>query len=269
MLVSKDAFTGLGDHAIRVLSGSRMLVTLQIIEIDPATTVNLFVDNGYSVDVPFDTIEGLSINGVGSVKRIINDFNNIFNFRYVVTGGMASIRVAIAVYDNSGTTRIDNAQLDVNLDHTTDALGHYDSTRIGDGNDLAEINTDGSFNFNLDNGATEIPLFPYGEATAVPPAVEAELVSYTVPVGKIGLLYRAECSGDNIAHYKIYLNGDAIASRRTHHGSGLTTDFDFSSPNKRSVQLEAGDVLTVKVSHNRPADGDFESRLVLLEKPVA
>lgn len=268
-VVKQTAFTGSGEVPLYTLSGSRMLITLQVTEIEPGTTVNLYVDNGFDRDLPYDTIENLSQSTVSSIKRILSDFNNLFNFRYTVTGGMATFSVGIAVYDNAGTTRIDNAQLDVDLDHTTDALGHFDSTRIGDGHDLLGVNEDGSINVVDDLGANETPLFPYDEAPLVASGLETDVLTYTVPIGKISLLYRCEVSGENIAQYKIYLNGTAIATRRTHHGSGLSTEFDFTTPNKRSVQLEAGDVITVRVLHNRPEPSNHEARYVLLEKATA
>lgn len=266
LIVRQDAFTGSGLESFSVLTGSRMLITLQVAEIDPDTTVTLYVDNGYSRDEALDTIENLSVNGVGTVKRIISDFNNVFDFRYTVTGGMAKVRIAIAIYDNAGTTRIDNAQLDVNLSHVTDAMGHFDSTRIGDGTNLLEINDDGSINVSMDNAADETTQIPYSEISAVVQDIETDLLTYTVPPTMVAFLYRAETSGENVAQYRLYKNGVAFASQRTHFGSDLNAHFDFTTPNKRPNEFAAGDVITITVVHSRPDPGNFEGRLVLLEK---
>lgn len=265
----EDAFTGTKSEALYVTAGSRMLVTLHVLDIDIGAVVNVHVDNTYNDDLPYDTIQTLSLSATGNVKRVLSDFNSIFNFRLVVTGGMATVRLGIALYDNAGTTRIDNAQIGVDLDHATDSMGHFDSTRIGDGSDLLEINPDGSININDDLGIGEEPLWPYDEVSAVTAEIETTIITYTVPVGKVGLLYRVEASGENIAHYKVYINGTVIASKRTYFGGDLNATFEFTSTNKRSVQLESGDVLEVKVTHSRPIASNFESRLLLLEKATS
>lgn len=264
--LKKDSSTGLSDVSFYVVSGSRLLVSLKVLSCDIGATVSLNIDNTFDPDVGYETLDTIELTAAGSVKRVFSDFFNQFRLSVNVTGGSATYLVAVALFDNASTTRIENAQIDVSLDHTIDTLGHFDSIRIGDGEYLLDINPDGSINTREDLALDEIPINAYDESPAVPTGAETPVLTYVVPSGKIGFLYRVEASGENVARYKIQVNGDSIATRRTHHGSGLTTEFDFTTPNKRGTLLQAGDIVQVLALHNRPESGDFEARLQLVLK---
>lgn len=257
-----------GDDAVEfyVVSGSRLLISLQVISADPGVICTLDVGNRADNTVAFESLGQGQVTDVGSVKRIYSDFYNQFNVSVNVAGGNATYKVFVALFDNASTTRIENAQIDVSLDHTVDSLGHFDSVRIGDGQYILDINPDGSINVRMDNAADETPVNPYDESPAVPAGAETPVLTYVVPAGKIAFLYRVEASGENIARYKVRINGAVLATRRTHHGSGLTTEFDFTTPNKRAVELQEGDTIEILALHNRPAAGDFEARAQLLLK---
>lgn len=244
-----------------------MLVNLRVLSADLGATVHLAIANTFNEDVGYDVIESAELTAAGSVKRIVSDFHNLFKLTVTVTGGSATYKVVTSVYDNAGTTRIENAQIDVDIDANADTLGHFDSIRIGDGEgDYVAVNDDGSINTNEELALDEETVSVYDEIAALPSGAESAIVTYTVPVDKIAFLYWIEASGENIARFKVAVNGDVIATRRTHHGSGLTTEFNFSTPNKRTYVLQPGDILTVKALHNRPQSGDFEARVEMLLK---
>jgi hypothetical protein len=243
-----------------------MLVQLKVLSIDVGATVSLNIGNTAEVETGYESLAQVELTAAGDVKRVFSDFFNLFELTATVTGGNASFRVIVGLADNAGTTRIENAQLDVSLDHTVDSLGHFDSVRIGDGEDLLEINDDGSINVNDDLALDETPVNVYSESPSATTGVEATVLTYVVPNGKLGLLYRVEASGENVARYQITVNDAVIATRRTHHGSGLTTDFNFTTPNKRALVLQPGDIVKVLGLHNRPISGDFEARVQLLLK---
>lgn len=162
-IINQDAFTGSLVRPFYVVSGSRMLVTLIVTSIDPATIVDIFADNNFTDDEPYTTAEQLTLNGVGRTSKVISDFHNLFNFRAVVTGGNASFKVGISLFDNAMTTRIDNAVIDVDLHHTLDNNGRFDSVRVGDGTNILSVEPDGSININRvaslelpDGAATEV-----------------------------------------------------------------------------------------------------------------
>lgn len=132
-----DNVTGVVESDFYVVSGSRMLVGLRVTSIDPATTVSISVQNAESTDVSYDTLDTLILSAPGASKRVFNDFYNLFKLVATVTGGNATFSVAVAMFDNASTTRIENAQLDVDLDAFTSEpdnvliVGTEDGTKTG------------------------------------------------------------------------------------------------------------------------------------------
>lgn len=64
-------------------------------------------------------------------------------------------------------------------------------------------------------------------------------------------------SGTNIATYSIYVDAVIIDKARTYFGNSLNTTFDLGI----GVALSLGEVVTVRVIHNRPDLGDFNARI--------
>lgn len=260
-LFAKDSFTGNGVETLQVITGSRLLITLLVDSIDPGATVNLFVDNNFTNDGTFDTIETISLSAATRVKRVLSDFHNLFNFRYTVVGGSASFKVGISSFDNALSTRIDNAIIEVDLHHTVDVNGRFDSVRIGDGVDLLEINPDGSLNVVVGEDTDEEPINVFEESLAIPNGANTTLMIYVVPVSKTLFLSRIDVSGENIARYEVYIDGDLIARKRSYFGDSLNQTFEFGLSSRRGLQVEAGETITIKVLHGRPFSGAFEARL--------
>lgn len=260
-LINEELFSGTKEVPFTVLSGSRMLISLHVLAIDPATTINVFVDNNFNSEDSDETILTLSANNVSRVKRVLSDFHNQFNFRCVVTGGSATFKVGISLFDNSMTTRIDNAIVEVDLHHTLDVNGMFDSVRIGNGVDLLEINTDGSINAVLTEAPNETPINEFSETPAVANGSEATVLTYTVPVGVEAFLTRIDVGGENIARFEVYVDLELIARKRTWFGHGLSDTFDFSLSARRGLPVQSGKVITVKVLHERPFAATFEARL--------
>lgn len=266
-IINQSAFTGADSQPVQVISGSRMLVSLLVTAIDPGASITLYIDNSFASDVPYDTIDNLSLNVAGSVKRIYSDYHNQFNFRYQVNNGNADFKVAITLSDNAGTTTIENAQLSVNLDHTVDALGHFDSVRIGDGTELLKINPDGSLPVTVGDAPDESVISVYSEVSSVVNGSDTSILTYTVPVDKTSaFIVYIDVSGENIAKYDVYLNGTRIARKRTYFGGNLNETFTFGSQSKNGYPLEPGDIIEVKALHSRPFNGDFEARLQAVVK---
>lgn len=261
VLLDEVAVTGSGEITAVVISGSRMLMVLDITDIDPATTVTINVDNTFSIDAAYETIETLTFNALGRKKRIISDFNNQFRFKYTVTGGNATFRFATSLYDNAMTTRIDNAMVDVDLSHLIDVEGNFDSVRIGDGTDLLAINPDGSIDVVIGEDTDESHINEFNEVLAVSNGVDTDLITYTVPIGETLFLSRIDVSGENIARFEVQLDTDVIARKRTYFSGPLNETFDFTQSGKRGYQINAGKVIKVKVLHGRPMAGDFEARI--------
>jgi hypothetical protein len=241
-----------------------MLLSLRVTQADPGAVVTLDVENGAVIDDAYESIGQLQVSGVGRDKKIFSDFHNLFRFVVTVTGGSAQYFVACSLADNGITTRIENAEISV------DVVASEDSVAIGNRNgvDFLKVFPDGSIPVQLDEGEDKVRVFYAQTPSPVSAGITTDVVSYTVPTGKIAYLQLAECSGENIAEWTIELNGDVIGLRRTWFSSGLDTVFDFKSSPKRGLPLQAGDVVTVRVNHYRDAAGLFDGRIQVVEASI-
>jgi hypothetical protein len=136
----------------------------------------------------------------------------------------------------------------------------HSSVRISDGIDELAINPDGSINVVIPPGAGGIPVNEFNEIASVLAGVLTTILTYTVPAPYGGSLFRVEVGGNNVATYEVWINGTVEARVRTWFGTSLTQVCEFSS-GASGFQLFTGDVIEVKVLHNRPYVGDFEARL--------
>lgn len=166
---------------------------------------------------------------------------------------------------NIGTV---HAQLEMFLSHKDndpDAGDVHSSLRIGDGVDELQINPDGSLNVNITPSNTSARIeSTYNEISSLAASLPTLLVSYTAPVGKLSFLQKVFVSGDNIATYKVKLNGTVIETVRTYFGGALNATADFSDASRGKL-LSVGDVVTVEVEHQRPFNADFNGRIQTIE----
>ena len=102
----------------------------------------------------------------------------------------------------------------------------------------------------------------FGQALAVPTATPTTLVTYIVPLGKEFALLRVLCSGENVATYEVLVDGVVQGLQRTYFGADLNTEFDFSALEDFGFRLTQGQVVTVRVTHDRPDPANFEARIM-------
>lgn len=126
-----------------------------------------------------------------------------------------------------------------------------------------EPNPDGSINVNLIDSVGTI-ITSYDEVLAVASATLTTIQTYSVPPSTTAFLQKISTSGTNIAEYQIEINSIIYDKRRTWFNGSLNLDFEFSFT-KNGLPLVAGDTVTVRVIHNRPNTGDFNSRIQVLE----
>jgi hypothetical protein len=131
---------------------------------------------------------------------------------------------------------------------------------VGDGEDLLNINPDGSINVNVVTGSSSSAKSLYNEISSVAIASLSNILTYTVPVGKTATIKKISVSGTNVADYQIFVNSSIVDRRRTYFGN-LNEYFYIDN----SISLSASDVLYVKVIHERPDVGDFNARLEITE----
>lgn len=131
------------------------------------------------------------------------------------------------------------------------------------------VNQDGSINVNISATAEEdsdIPRNFFGSVTGVPANVETQIVQYVVPEGKRAILIRSEYSGEQIGLYKVYIDNIQQAARRTHHGIGLTGQFEFTDMISAGIIIPGNSIVKVTVVHNRPGLGQFDARIQVIEQ---
>lgn len=108
--------------------------------------------------------------------------------------------------------------------------------------------------------AGEVEKVLYSEVGSVPSAVETTVSSYTVPVAKRFYIHRIEVSGDNVAVYRVRVNGLDKAKKRT-WWTKFNETFDFTCFPKSGLKVVAGDVVTVSVIHNSVSVGSFNASI--------
>lgn len=102
----------------------------------------------------------------------------------------------------------------------------------------------------------------YGEALSVAASAVANIVSYTVPVGKVFYIESFTGSGENLADYEMTLDGVTIDKTRTYY-----SDLAFVRPQGYKA-CTAGQVIVLKVSNFQPSSSNFEGKIIGVLKNV-
>ena len=148
-----------------------------------------------------------------------------------------------------------------NLSSSQDNVAIRDSA-----GDELDVNSDGSIDVNVNptNPVVDV-INTYNEISSVASSTATTVTSYTVGVGKTGILQSVHVSGTNIATYEIKVNGSNIETTRTFFGNSLDSNINFTGEVNSGYSLSSGDVVTVVVTHNRPSSGDFNARIQAIE----
>jgi hypothetical protein len=96
----------------------------------------------------------------------------------------------------------------------------------------------------------------YGEVLALAAASTSNIVSYTVPVGKVFYIESFTGSGENLADYEMTLDGVTIDKTRTYY-----TDLAFTLP-QGYKKCTAGQVIVLKVTNFQPTSSNFEGKII-------
>ena len=177
--------------------------------------------------------------------------------------------VPVELSDGSISIGTVNAELEVQLSHQDNAPNAgdvHDSVRVGDGQHELDVNSDGSINVDIQPYDSNVNI--YNENSNVATNSEQVIVAYSVPAETHGQLFRVEFSGNQIAKYTVYVNGNKKASKRTHHGSGLSGEFCFYSGISNGIAVSGGDQIQLKAIHSRPDIGSFEGRIQVIQRAI-
>lgn len=261
------SYSGLNEEGFLVAEGARVVFTLHIKSIDAGASVNVRVFNSFSESIDFCQVLTWSSAQVGDTKRVLSDFHNLFRVELEVLNGSAEVTFGLSVYDNALTTRIENAEIQVDLNHQQQANGSYDSVRVGDGEEEMAVNPDGSINVNIVNTSVtpEVVKNKYNKITNVVDLVKTSIASHIAELGKKTYLQFISVSGDNYAEYYVEVDGVEIDLRRTSFGGPISESFEFEAYSENGLEISPGQRVEVFVEHCRPDVGSFNSRIQYLE----
>jgi hypothetical protein len=271
VIIPEDDYdVGVHYFDFRILTGSRLFFTVLSKSLPSGCSVQFDLLNSFTIDGPgnWDNVLSFTHDVLGYQKRVLTDFNKMFQVKMTVTGGTVSLIMALAVFDNAMTTVIENAEIDVHLTDKTVGIRPYDIVRMGDGTNQVKLNSDGSFNVNIVDAVSDTPenvVSKFNETPAVGSGIETLIVGYTVPPLLKSRLQRIEFSGENIGSYSVYLNGDLFAKKHTWFNGPMHGEFSFLGTTEEGPKLNAGDLIELKVIHQRPTSANFTGRIQLIE----
>ncbi len=107
----------------------------------------------------------------------------------------------------------------------------------------------------IDGEVLNIP----GNANSVAVNATAQVVSYTVPAGKVFFLQLVEFNGSNIADYEVFKDTDSQAKKTIYWGGDFHGSFFFGN-----LKFLAGEIIKLEVT-NISIDsnlGDFDGRIL-------
>jgi DNA-binding beta-propeller fold protein YncE len=164
----------------------------------------------------------------------------------------------IAITDATGTNYLTpnpdgsiNVKVDdIALDQATDSIA------IGDGTNLISVDpATGAVLVTLENtNITTKNIF--NEITSVGTGITSTIASYVAPANT--KLLKVDVGGTNIAAYEILIGGVLSAKKYTFYQT-LNETFDF----KDGLPITAGDTILVRVTHQRPDLGDFNTNILV------
>lgn len=161
----------------------------------------------------------------------------------------------------------------VRLSSNTIASGSAGNATAG--NQVLEIqkltnidNESAATNISLASIDSKLPgiypnLYLFNQINAVGAGTLTTIISYTATTAT-KRLQKISCSGDNISKYYVYINGTIIDINRTYFGAELNTNFDYEGSSNLGWVLAIGDIVQVKVIHNRPSVSDYNAKIQIL-----
>lgn len=263
----KQSYSGLTSKYLNIANGARIVFTMHIFSIDPGATVSAKVKTTFSDEMPAYEVMALTADSVGPIKGVLSDFHSLVDVDLEVANGNAEVILGINVFDNALTTRIENAEISVDINDKLQPNGNYDSVRIGDGVEILSINPDGSINVNIvDSQVVPENVKPvFNKITNVVDSIRTSVVSHTAVLGKKTYLQYISVNGNNIANYEVEIGGIVIDERSTSFGGPLAEQFELKAYSQNGMLISEGIKIEVFTTHYRQETGDFSSRIQILE----
>lgn len=198
------------------------------------------------------------------LRRAYDEADNRLRVDAEVTAVISSVDVIInaatdniAISDGTDFLAINaDGSINVNVSDIVISAAN-DSIKIGDGTDFLAINADGSINVNFVETGTLVNT--YNEVLSVASAVLTTITSFTAT--QTTKLKQVDVSGENIASYEVLVNGSVVAKKRTYFGAELNESFVFD----KGIEFTVGQIVLVRVIHNRPSTANFNANIITIE----
>lgn len=162
---------------------------------------------------------------------------------------------------------IDNITLDVQLDQADDSVSIGNGTSLFTGTIVGPKN---GLDVNVIGGAIDARLISsgllrsvYNEILSVASGVTTTIVSYTSPGGSINYLQKIAYSGTNMAQFELLING-IVSDKQYSYFAGFNGEFIFNET-LPGLLVPVGQVISLRVIHQRPTVGDFNGRIQVTE----
>ncbi len=160
--------------------------------------------------------------------------------------------------DDCGDTYNSSNPLPVAIDGTI-SIG---DVSIVEGGNTMTVNSDGSINVNIETSvSTPGLLLFHNDITSVASGIETTIITVTAPSGGLRL-EKIDVSGENVAWYRVRVNGTEIYSKRS-WWCDFNVDFNFENFDNGYL-LTSGQILTVTCYHTSPFLGNFEATVLAL-----
>lgn len=222
---------------------------------------------------------GTGLDADQTIVRSYDETNNRHRVDAQISATIGSVDVVIdsASGDNIAIKDYQGNELDVNpngsinvivqditLDKNNDSVTAHQgttpwisATKQSNGTDITPTNPLPVTAF--EEAYTNI--YSFNAISAVASGIETTILTYTVPIGKTASIRLSEISGTNIATFNLYVGVTLINRKRTFFGN-LNTSMQFLN---KGYTLTAGQVVSLRVIHNRPFAGNFEANLQIRE----
>lgn len=206
---------------------------------------------------------GTKLDANQVLKQAYNESDNRLRVDAAVSATISDVKIS----DPDGDTLEINPDGSLNVAVTGPMAVEIDAAdgdniAISDGTHTLNVNPDGSINTQISGNINVKPdgsqFQIYNEVISVASGVLTTVVSHTI-AGVNKLLNEVYFSGSNVAEYSLLINSSVMMKGRTYFGGSLNEYFTLNQPKK----LNIGDVVELKVIHQRPTVGDFNGTLFL------
>ena len=248
--------------------GNSILSTVFVSTLSVGANVKVeYIESGAGTDegesIPLEE-HPLLTTAPQSSKILVTRMHNKPYIKITVTGGNARVGVYVTVVA-SFASELDSALLFEGEPFLENVIKGLMIAGVDDDTDSVQFMRFKNGKLQVDigqsNSGASLNLF---EEDSIAGGTTADVLTYTVPVGKILTLSAIECDGENIATYRVKRGSNTIAKKSTTFWADEVF-FDFRtgrSIDESGLDIAAGETIKVEVENFRTSIADFCARLI-------